>query len=333
MKPKKKTKAISEITEKQPLIPDSPLEQFGEGNSHLNLVEKYITRQGDFPEEQIPNSFFHTGSIGDVWASLPCVMETCRKIKKKAIYYLRQDVEAIYYDGAVHPTLDNKTGKQVGLNEEMIKMMIPLLKAQPYIEDAKFHTNEKVRVPLNVIRYTFVNMPYHSLAKWYFYVYPDSFCDLSKQYIFAPPTNRNFARGKLVIARTERYLNSEIEYSFLKKYEKYLVFSGTELEHIIFCARFKLNIPRLKVKNFLELAQAIQQSLGTLTNQTMLAQISEGMKIPRAVELCKMAPNVDFTGPNGFEFYNQRAIENWVAELFQKKYPIKRVLKSFLEFG
>jgi hypothetical protein len=284
----------------------------------LNILANFILGKEDLANgAKVENSFIHTGSIGDVWASLPCVREICRKAGKKAIYYLRPNVEATYYEGAVHPTVDD-SGQQVGLNMKMIEMMIPLLKAQPYIEDARVHTNQKVRIPLNAIRYTFVNMPNHPLSYWYFYVFPDSFCDVSIPYIFVPKTEKDFAKGKLIVTRTERYQNEHINYKFLKAYEDKCVFAGTKLEHIIFNARHELNIPRLEINDFLELAQAVNQSVGTLTNQTMLAQISEGMKTHRAVELCKFAPNVTVQGQNGFEFYGQQAVEWWVSERFKK---------------
>lgn len=286
-------------------------------NDDLDLIRQFVYNEADL-KGQIENSFLHTGTIGDVWASLPSMQETCRKMDKKGIFYLRPNIEAHYYEGAVHPTTDN-SGKQVMLNENMINMMIPLLKAQPYIEDAKIHTYQKIRVPLNAFRHTFVNMPYHPLSYWYFYIFPDSFCDVSVPYIFVPPTDTDFAKGKLIITRTERYQNKEIKYKFLKKYENDIVFAGTELEHIIFNARNGLNIPRLVVNDFLELAQATNQALGTLSNQTQIAQICEGTKSHRAVELCKDAPNVVVQGKNGFEFYAQEAVEYWVAERMKTK--------------
>jgi hypothetical protein len=252
----------------------------------------------------------HTGSIGDVWASLPTLKELHRKTGSKVILYLTKNQRTTYYVGATHPTRDDDgTGEMVLLNSAMIKMMIPLLKAQPYIEDAKVHKDEPIGLNLNRIRETFVNQPYHSLAKWYFYIFPDLMCDLAKPYIEVPDTDYDFAKDKIIIARTERYLNANVEYKFLKKYQKNIVFAGTDLEYRLFKARYYINIPRLKINNFLELAQAIKQSKGVISNQTQIAQICEGMKTNRAVELCSFAPNVDFVGENGYEFYAQDGLE------------------------
>lgn len=261
-------------------------------------------------DSKLITTALHIGTIGDVWASLPALKEYHRKMGKKIILYLANGQIATYYAGATHPTRsDDGTDEMVMLNKKMINMMIPLLKAQPYIEDAKIHKDEPISLNLNKIRETFVNQPYHSLAKWYFYIFPDLMCDLSKPYIEVPDTKHDFAKDKIIIARTERYLNGNIKYSFLKKYQKNIVFAGTDLEYRLFKARYYLNIPRLKINDFLELAQAIKQSKGVISNQTQIAQICEGMKTNRAVELCSFAPNVDFVGENGYEFYAQDGLE------------------------
>jgi hypothetical protein len=269
-------------------------------------------------------SYSHPGTIGDVWASLPAVKCGYEKYGKKGVYLLMRDIPAVFYDKAFHPT-KNEKGVQVKLNQEMIDMIIPLLKAQTYISDSRVHDIEDdVTISLGAINETFVNMPNHSLSKWYFYVYPDLSCDLSIPYIEVPDTEKDFkTNGKIVISRTERYRNESVNYAFLKKYEDSLIFSGTMREYNNFCMTNDLNIPKLSINNFLELAQALKQSNGLISNQTQIFQIAEGMKIPRAVELCSFAPNVCVQGANGFEFYNDYAAE----------YFLNRMMGTEKEFG
>lgn len=205
------------------------------------------------------------------------------------------------------------------LNQAMIDMMIPLFKEQDFINECKVDEGEKVDLDLGLIRDTFVNMPYHDLRKWYFYIYPDLACDLSKQYIFVPNLDKDIAKGKIVVARSERYRNDMIDYSFLKPYEDDLVFSGTMREYNNFCMQFDLNIKKLTITNFLELAQILKQSNGLISNQTMIFQIAEGLKIPRIVELCSFAPNVDTVGENAYEFYAQPALEYYFHKILGKE--------------
>lgn len=254
------------------------------------------------------SSFLHDGTIGDIWASLAAVREYYKKEGKKPTLYLTNGQAAIYYEGATHPT-KNAQGINVMLNEEMINMMLPLLKVQPYLEDAKIHDNEPIGIDLNLIRHTFINMPNGMLSRWYFYVFWDLACNLSEEYIFVPDTDKDFAKGKIIVARTERYQNTTISYSFLKEYESSLVFAGTRKEYNLFCLNFDLDIPKLEIKDFLELAQALKQSKGLISNQTQIFQLAEGMKTPRIVELCQFAPNVVPIGDNAYDFYAQGALE------------------------
>jgi len=256
-------------------------------------------------------AFLHQGSIGDVHCSLVVMKEYHRKTGKKVILYLAKDIKAFYYEGAVHPTTDI-FGVQVMLNQQVIDMMIPLYKSQPYIEDCKVWNDEPIIVDLGKIRETFVNMPYGDLRMWYPIVYPDLACDFSEKYIEVPEIKEDYAKGKLIVSRSERYHNPQVNYRFLKQYEKRLLFVGNDLEYAIFTLRFGLNIDRLIINDFLELAQILNQSLGLLSNQTQIFQIAEATKIPRAVELCSFAPNVIPMGKNGYYFYAQEALEYYV---------------------
>lgn len=260
-------------------------------------------------------TFLHEGTVGDIWASLPVIKENYKKFNKRAVLYLVNGQAATYYEGANHPT-QTKDRVMVMLNESIVKMVIPLLKAQEYIADAKIHNEEPIQINLNRIRTTFVNMPYHSLSRWYFFIYPDLACDLSKQYIHVPDSEKDLANGKIIIGRTERYLNPNISYYFLKEYNpEDFLFVGTDLEYAIFNTRYELKIPRLLINDFLELAQALKQAKGLIANQTQIFQIAEGLKTPRVVELCAMAPNVEPIGEMAFEFYAQEALEYYTTVL------------------
>lgn len=278
-------------------------------------------------------SFLHFGTIGDVWASLPAIKECSRQTKEKSNIYLVNGQAAHYYEGATHPTLD-ENGANVMLNQKMINMMLPLLRVQPYIGEADFYNGQKIDIDLNWIRNTFVNQPYHVLSKWYFYVFPDLSCDISKQYIEVPDSDKDFAKGKIIFTRTERYHNDVFDvkktYSFLKKYETDIIFAGTMREYNNFCMEYDLNIPKLNINDFLELAQAVKQSKAVISNQTQIMQIAEGMKHPRAVELCSYAPNVVTTGENGFEYYSEQSAEyffhrlNGTLEEYKKEVKAKK---------
>jgi hypothetical protein len=260
-------------------------------------------------------TFSHTGNIGDIWASVPAMGQHFVNTGKMIDLYLVKNVPAFYYKGAVHPTKSDE-GINVMLNQKMIDMMIPLLKAQNFINEVYViefseyeNYKDKIQVHLEWFRENEIGLPNFSINRWYFYVFPDLTCDLSRIWLDVPHTEKDFAANKILITRSERYTNPAIDYSFLKPYEDDIVFCGTQREWNNFCMSYDLNIRKLNIENFLELAQAINQSRFHMSNQTQAFQLSEGLKVPRILEACTYAANVIPIGEYAYDFHNQLGLE------------------------
>lgn len=259
-------------------------------------------------------SFSHPGNIGDCWAAIPAMNAYYKKTGKKIMLYLVNGHRAEYYEGATHPT-KNEAGEMVMLNLKMIEMMIPLLKEQECIADVKVWADKEITVNLGDIRNTYVGMPAFSINRWYFYPFPDLSCDLSGKWLTVPDAEKDIAKDKIIITRSERYRIESIDYSFLKPYEDDCLFCGTMREYNNFCMSFGLNIRKLNITNFLELAQAIKQCKFHITNQTQAFQLSEGLKVPRILELCSYAPNCIPIGEKAYDFFGQKQLEYYFHEL------------------
>lgn len=270
-------------------------------------------------------NFLHSGSIGDVHASIPTMREHSRVTGKKVILYLEKNLKSDYH-GFTHPTRD-PDGNKCLLNEQGINMMIPLYKAQPFIEDCRIWNGELINIDLNEIRRQYAGMPNFPIQRWYFYIYPDLSCDLSGVWIEVPDSDRDFSKGKIIITRTERYQNQFISYSFLKPYENEILFCGTTKEYNLFNMDFNLNVGRLLINDFLELAQALKQCKFHMSNQTQAFQLSEGMKTPRIVELYLEAPNVIPIGKDAYDFFAQTGLEYYFHKLYGKGGDIDYVEK------
>lgn len=272
-------------------------------------------------------SFCHSGTIGDVLAALPAIREGATRAaietgnpNLKARLYLKKDIAyTLPYENAPAPT-KNEYGEAVMLSEAIIELLKPLIKAQDYIEDVLTYTDEEIDCDLDYVRTT-VPMGCFPLQRNYFIAFPQLACDLSAPWITLPEAVPSPAAGKIIIGRTERYNNNSIKYDFLKEYEDDIMFSGTMREYNLFTMRFGLNIRKLKIANFLELAQAVKQSKLVISNQSMLFQIAEGLKATRLVELFDLAPDVTPFGANGFDFLSQKALEYYVKTLggYQQK--------------
>jgi hypothetical protein len=286
--------------------------------------------------EKRPARFKHFANIGDIIASLPAVKKFYETTGRKVIYLQQLNVPAEYYANAVHPTLD-ESGTMVMCNQKMFDMIRPLLLSQEYIADMEVYNGQLINVDLDVIRKKiFVNLPHQAIQQWIFMAYPDLAADLSKAWVYIGEVDisdcyfqyRTLVTSYLpmddlkdmaILNFTERYRSADINYYFLRNHQNRLVFAGTEKEHQIFCDRWQLEIPRLIVNNFLQLAYIMKQVRFIQSNQSFMWNVAESMKTPRVVELCQHAPNVQaFIGEHSYGYLHQAGAK-YYFELLMKK--------------
>lgn len=267
----------------------------------------------------VPARFKHFCNPGDLIAALPAMKTYYNETGRKVIVSQQLNVEAQYYPGATHGTTDH-TGKMVCMNQAIFDMIKPLITSQEYIADMEEYTGQEVDVDIDVIRKkVFVNLPHGQIQAWTFYAFFDLAYDLSKPWIHLPETDHPIiesVKDKIILNFTERYRNGHINYHFLRKYIHRLIFAGTEREHLLFCNKWKLDIPHLKIANFLELAYAIKNCSFLLSNQSMCWNLAEAMKTPRILELCEYAANCQpFIGEKSYGFYHQGGVEHYFYTL------------------
>lgn len=264
--------------------------------------------------------YLHSCNCGDLIGALAGIRQIYRNDGKKATIYQELDIPGQYYAGAIHSVKDDK-GIQVTMNQKMFDMMRPLLLAQEYVEDFQVYTDQQPFIPLTIIRGKInVNIPYGALPSWTMLAFPDMACDLSEPWISLPPRKHRLFPDMILINRTQRYQNNKINYSFLKKYEADLVFTGTETEHRNFCKDFGLDICRLEVDNFLELALAMQECMFFVGNQSFPWNLANAMGAPRILEMCAFAPNCQpFVGKHNYGFLHQKGLEYYFDLLHKKK--------------
>jgi len=264
----------------------------------------------------------HFTNIGDAIGAMCVLKKYYESTGKKVIFMQQLSVKAQYYPGATHPTVDSENNF-VCMNSKMWEMLKPLLLSQEYIHDAEEYTGQPINLDLDVIRGDryFVNMPNGSLQAWWMYAYPDLATDISKPWITLPnecPENiLNQVNGKVILNFTERYRNNTINYFFLQKYQNHLIFSGTPREHLLFCEAWKIDIPLLQAKDFLEVAYAIKFSKFFLGCQSAAWNMAEAMKAPRILEVCRFAQNcLPFYGEKSYGFFHQVGLEYYFDLLY-----------------
>lgn len=261
-------------------------------------------------------TYLNSFNSGDLITMMPGMQKLYRKSGKKALIYQRIDMPAYYFDDAKHP-VKNADGVQVCVNMETFKMLKPLIESQEYVEGFEIFNGEKVDCDFDLTRHSSqIPLPGGDIHAWPTLIFPQLECDLSEKWVHVESLEKE--EKKIIINRTTRYNNPYIDYFFLKDYQDKLIFAGTEPEHQIFCEQFKLDIPHLIVKDFLELAQAIASCRFFVGNQSMAWHISDAMKVKRVLEVCVFYPNSFPTGKDGYAFISQESLEYRFMELLKE---------------
>jgi hypothetical protein len=242
----------------------------------------------------------HSGNAGDILYSLPAIRQACYNANDKAILYLHIDQPANYAQGFVHP-LGN-----VMLNKYMATMLKPLLKQCLFIEDVLIYNGQKIDYDLDKFRQIGLNLGAGNISRWYFQAFPELTCDLVQ-----PTIEMQLSRilnETIVINRTERYQNGQIDYSILNQYSNPKYFVGTEHEYHLMSKIVK-NLQYQEVSNFYELADLINNCKVFIGNQSMNFAIAEQLKSNRILETYFGCPNVIPCGGRAFDIFNQEGFE------------------------
>jgi hypothetical protein len=272
---------------------------------------------------------------GDLIAVLPSMRQVYRDTGKKAIILCRTDVEGHYYDGAIHSTY-SETGRAVCMSKKHWEMLVPLLEAQEYVLRCEIWNGQEFDFDLDRIReFGGTTMPMGHLYWWQPLVYPQLATDFSERFIRASGdfavrivgsqntvvysgSYVNVLRDKVIVSRSERYINQYITYHFLKPYQSQVVFAGTPKEPERFCKEWDLDVPYLEVKNFLELTRCFQSCRFAITNQTMSAHLLNGIGKKRLLEVCPNVPNTWPTTKHGYPFMHQISLQYYFEKFINE---------------
>lgn len=255
---------------------------------------------------------------GDLISFLPGIRQIYRESGRRAIIYQRLDMVGGGYVGALHP-FSNELGEPVCMPKIMFDMLRPLLLSQEYIEDFIIYTGQPIDTDMDKIRMEiFTNQPKGSLNRWPAYAFPNMATDLSEAWIELPPIYKPIHSDNIIINHTDRYRNYSLNYFFLKKYESNIIFAGLTAERDMFCKEWKLDVPRLEVNDFFELAHEINACKFFAGCQSFCFQLAEAMKVPRVLETYPLMPNVIPIGKNAFDYYHQQSCEYYFEKLMNE---------------
>jgi hypothetical protein len=246
----------------------------------------------------------HSGNAGDIIYALP----TIKKIHEITgvpinLYFRLGQLLKL-------PNYNNHPNGNVMLNQKMVDLLFPLIRAQSYISKCEVYTDEQIDIDLDYFRSGLIPQDKGNIARWCAYITGVS-AELWKPWLTVKP-DTGYA-DTILIARSGRYQNQTIDYSFLSKYPN-LKFIGVESEYKDI-QQFLPDIQWLQINDFLQLAQIIAGCKFFIGNQSFPYSIAEGLKVPRILEVSFEVINVVPEGENGNDFFFQEHFEALVQQL------------------
>lgn len=257
-------------------------------------------------------------NAGDLVVLMASLKKLHADTGKRITLYQYLNLPAYYFEGATHPVVD-KENNMVCCNEEMFDRLYPIISKQNYIESFEKWTGQGVDYNIDETRdRKYVPMPYGDMFSWNSALYPELNADPSDDWIEVDVPKNSFWGDKIIINRTERYINPYVSYFFLKPYEDKIYFSGTQNEYELFSRQWGLTLNHLITENFYELAQIMKSCKFGIYNQSLHFHIAQSMHTPRILELCAPFPNTFIHGRDGYQFYYQKSLEYYFQKLMNK---------------
>jgi hypothetical protein len=273
---------------------------FFTGNNRLNTLDKII--EMCINDKSI--NVNHSGNAGDIIYALPTLKKIHEASNLPVNLYLKLN-QPLNSSGFTSHPLGN-----VMLNAKMVEMLMPLINLQPYINSCNIYTDQKIHVDLDFFRSGVIPLDRANIARWCGYI-TGATPELYNRWLTVQP-DTSYA-DTVVLARSERYRNNSIDFSFLNKYSN-IVFIGVSSEY----NDIKKSIPgiqRVEVNDFLELARIIAGCKFFIGNQSFPFSIAEALKKPRILEAYYYMINVVPEGENGYDFFFQEHFEELVKHL------------------
>lgn len=229
-------------------------------------------------------SFVHSGDMGDCIAGLAAVKEICEKEDAKARIFLdttggREDEWC----------LRQSQGMGLKFNRKSFEFLQPLIEDQPYVVDCNDFTEVqplKIDYNMNAFRALFFNKEalkatnqnlvfMHQLACGLKIGYKGPWLTVSDGAFTDAPTPQ---KRKALMFRSTRYHSSDTLYLVNRKIlEADGSFIGTDLEHACVKDCLRMELPRIVVRDALDIAKEIKKSEKIFCNGTLAYWIAVGL--------------------------------------------------------
>lgn len=292
----KKRDAIKEIpTPACPVAEDADAPLVKQNTLHFDLGK--ITAICKATAKDAPVlKFKHSGSLGDTVYSLP----TCLAIARGRPIEFYLDIHNQLFPHPLHGT---------PVYEKAFRMLKPLFDAQ---ENLTLHeyTGQEDCIDLDLFRHPSLDVVHSPspITSWYQLIYPVSIHPENAW--LSAPKDPQYADA-IVVARSARYHNPNIDYSALRN-AKRVLFLGLPTEY----EAIKLpNAEHIEVTDFLHAATIINSAKAYVGNQSFMFSLAEGLKVKRILERNPDQPDVCPLGGEAYMAHYKELFDYLVSRL------------------
>lgn len=233
-------------------------------------------------------TFNHSGKIGDLLYSL----YFCKALATAA----GDDKFDFHIQTYVPQTLYGRERDIPRLDDEKAEYVASLLRGQKIINkltvSKQFNKDDYQNgINLDDFRNFPLNFSSGIIAQWYYNLanfplerhFDECLIDVQPNNVF---------QGKIILLQTKKYINPFVDLSVLKPYEDMMVFIGLDDEFEALKNKYGFNIPRYRVQNGLQAAQAMKAAAMVISNQNGNYTIAEMIKANRII----MLPQYELVG-------------------------------------
>jgi hypothetical protein len=281
--------------------------------------------------------FKHSGNIGDIIYSLPCVKAMIDYYNHRndggiyvAQYLLQYGVGASYMPGVTHPC------GNVRMTKEIAEMLSPLFEFQKWMWKPQIADHfDEYDIDLDEFRNLPITYDHGSVIDWYAWTFAYDKGNICEQWIDLIDHGGDFLNlpikhNKIVVGRTSRYRAQILCYDFLMGRDD-LIFLGTLSEYNDF-AQWIPQALYHPVEDFLEAARLIAGARMFVGNQSFFYALAEAIKVPRLLECCPYTPNISQYGENAFGAIHSNTMRDYFNLLLEKTHHKPMVFKSGTPF-
>jgi hypothetical protein len=198
----------------------------------------------------------------------------------------------------------NGDGNPGKFNLTKALFLLPLIKAQSYLEDVDLYSKDPVDswrlYDVNASEYHKDDLGIRNLTYFHAKKYNLDIADLNEPWLEVPDPITIDPQRNIVINRTLRYRGNDNYYYFNREtLNEKAVFVGLPEEHQDFVHRFgATKIPLVRTNTALELARIIAGQELFIGNGSLAASIAIGLGLDISYEYCPVASHYIFDRPN-----------------------------------